>query len=60
MRTPEQGAATAVYLATDPAVAGVTGEYFIDNLPVPPTPAATDDDSARRLWALSEEMVGLG
>jgi NAD(P)-dependent dehydrogenase (short-subunit alcohol dehydrogenase family) len=60
MRTPEQGAATAVYLATDPAVAGVTGEYFIDSRPVPPSPAATDDESARRLWALSEEMVGLG
>jgi len=60
MRTPEQGAATALYLATDPAVAGVTGEYFIDNRPVPPTPAATDDDSARRLWQLSEEMVGMG
>ena len=60
MRTPEQGAATAVHLATDPAVAGVTGEYFIDNRPVPPSPAATDDESARRLWQISEEMVGLG
>ncbi|MFL5382360.1 MAG: SDR family oxidoreductase [Longimicrobiaceae bacterium] len=59
LRTPEQGAATAVYLAADPAVAEVTGEYFIDNLPVPPSPAATDDESARRLWQISEEMVGL-
>jgi NAD(P)-dependent dehydrogenase (short-subunit alcohol dehydrogenase family) len=59
MRTPEQGAATAVYLAADPAVAEVTGEYFIDNLSVPSSPAATDDEAARRLWALSEEMVGL-
>lgn len=59
MRTPEQGAATAVHLATDPSVATVTGEYFIDERPVPPSPAAIDDESARRLWALSEEMVGL-
>jgi NAD(P)-dependent dehydrogenase (short-subunit alcohol dehydrogenase family) len=59
MRTPEQGAATAVYLAADPAAAAFTGEYFIDSLPVRPSPAATDDESARRLWELSEEMVGL-
>lgn len=59
MRTPEQGAATAVHLATDPSVATATGEYFIDERPVSPSPAAMDDESARRLWALSEEMVGL-
>ena len=59
MRTPEQGAATAVYLAADPAAAAFTGEYFIDARPVPPSPAATDDEAARRLWELSEEMVGI-
>jgi retinol dehydrogenase-12/retinol dehydrogenase-13 len=60
MRTPEQGAATAVYLATSPQVATVTGEYFVDERPVAPSPAATDDEAARRLWELSERAVGLG
>ena len=60
MRTPEQGAATAVYLASDPSVAAVTGAYFIDSSPVSPTPDATNDESAHRLWELSERMVGLG
>lgn len=60
MRTPEQGAATAVYLASDPAVAAVTGGYFLDSTPVSPSPDATNDESARRLWELSERMVGLG
>ena len=60
LRTPEQGAATAVYLASDPAVSGVTGEYFIDSLPVSPSPEARNDESARRLWELSERMVGIG
>lgn len=59
MRTPEQGAATAVYLASDPSVAEATGGYFIDSAPVSPAPDATNDESARRLWELSERMVGL-
>jgi retinol dehydrogenase 12 len=59
MRTPEQGAATAVYLAADPSASAFTGEYFIDSRPVPPSPPAMDDASARRLWELSEEMVGV-
>ncbi|HVG45665.1 MAG TPA: SDR family oxidoreductase [Longimicrobium sp.] len=59
MRTPEQGAATAVHLAADPAAAAFTGEYFIDARPVPPSPQAADDEAARRLWELSEEMVGV-
>ncbi len=58
MRTPEQGAATAVHLAAD-AAAAFTGEYFIDSRPVRPAPQATDDEAARRLWELSEEMVGI-
>jgi NAD(P)-dependent dehydrogenase (short-subunit alcohol dehydrogenase family) len=59
MRTPEQGAATAVYLAADPAAAAFTGEYFLDARPVALSPRATDDEAARRLWELSERMVGL-
>jgi retinol dehydrogenase-12/retinol dehydrogenase-13 len=59
MRTPEQGAATAVYLAADPAAAGFTGQYFVDSRPVPLSPPATDDETARRLWELSEAMVGI-
>ncbi|HEX8829939.1 MAG TPA: SDR family NAD(P)-dependent oxidoreductase, partial [Longimicrobium sp.] len=60
MRTPEQGAATPVYLATSPEVATVTGQYFVDERPIPLTPAATDDEAARRLWEISERAVGLG
>ena len=59
MRTPEQGAAAAVYLAADPAAAAFTGQYFIDSRPVPPSLQAMDDEAARRLWELSEQMVGL-
>jgi NAD(P)-dependent dehydrogenase (short-subunit alcohol dehydrogenase family) len=59
MRTPEQGAQTAVYLASSQDVAAVTGEYFRDERPSAVAPAALDDDAARRLWEISERMTGL-
>lgn len=58
MKTPEEGARTAIYLASSPEVEGVTGLYFEDERAVDPAPAALDDEAARRLWAVSEEMVG--
>lgn len=59
IRTPEEGARTAVHLAASPEVAGVTGTYFFDERPARPSSAALEDDDARRLWALSAEMTGL-
>ena len=56
---PEPGAATIVYLASDPAVADVSGEYFFDRQPKRPSHAARDDDAARRLWEESERIAGL-
>lgn len=58
-RDPEKGAETPVYLATSPAVRGVSGEYFVDCERVPSSPASRDEEAARRLWARSAEMVGL-
>lgn len=59
LRTPEKGASTGIHLATDPALADVSGRYFIDGAPVPPTRAGRDDDAAARLWAMSERHAGL-
>jgi NAD(P)-dependent dehydrogenase (short-subunit alcohol dehydrogenase family) len=58
-RNAEEGAETGVYLATSPAVSGVTGEYFVDCQPVSSSPASRDESAARRLWERSAEMVGL-
>ena len=57
--TPEQGAKTSVYLASSPEVEGVTGRYFVKEEPVEPSSAARDEEAARRLWRVSEEMTGL-
>ncbi len=59
MLTPEEGADTVVYLAASPEVQGVSGEYFIQRRPVPPAPAALDDELAQRLWEVSAQIVGL-
>ncbi|MAS34871.1 MAG: short-chain dehydrogenase [Anaerolineaceae bacterium] len=59
MKTPEQGAQTSIYVASSPEAAGQTGLYFSNGHPVQPAPAAQDDEAARRLWAISAEMVGL-
>ena len=58
LRTHEQGASTPIFLASSPEAEGVTGKYWIDERPADPSPAALDDDAARRLWEWSEEMVG--
>lgn len=57
--TPEQGAETSIYLATSPEVEGVTGKYFIKCKAVPSSKVSYDEETARRLWEISEEMTGL-
>jgi NAD(P)-dependent dehydrogenase (short-subunit alcohol dehydrogenase family) len=56
--TAEKGARTSVYLASSPEVDGVTGRYFVRSKEAKPSRAARDDAAARRLWDVSEQMVG--
>ncbi|MGX5657078.1 SDR family NAD(P)-dependent oxidoreductase [Geodermatophilus nigrescens] len=67
MKTPEQGAATSVFLATAPEVAGIGGRYFEDCREAEVVdrlqglhgvvPHALDPVAARRLWDVSQELV---
>ena len=57
--SPAKGARTSVYLASDPAVAGVSGQYFVKCKAKQPKRWARDPEAARRLWLVSEELVGL-
>jgi NAD(P)-dependent dehydrogenase (short-subunit alcohol dehydrogenase family) len=57
--SPEDGAKTIIYLASSPAVAGVSGEYFYKCRPVAPTREAQNDADAARLWQVSEDIAGL-
>lgn len=57
-KTAVQGAATQVYVATDPRLAGVSGYYFEDCNPVEPDgPHMHDDALALKLWQVSEELT---
>ena len=57
--TPEKGAETSVYLASSPEVENVTGKYFANKKPVSSSSASYDEEAARRLWHVSEELTGL-
>ncbi|MFG2100616.1 SDR family NAD(P)-dependent oxidoreductase [Micromonospora echinaurantiaca] len=65
-KTPEQGAATSVLVATSPLLNGVGGRYFEDcqeagpNQPGTRTgyaPYARDPEAAERLWQVTEETL---
>ncbi len=57
--SPAKGARTSIYLASAPEVAGISGEYFVKCKPRQPKRWARDDEAARRLWQVSEVLVGL-
>jgi NAD(P)-dependent dehydrogenase (short-subunit alcohol dehydrogenase family) len=54
---PEQGADTAVWLASSPEVEGVTGKYFIKRKERKVNPQALDNAACARLWEISEQLV---
>jgi|SRR5215207_680364 len=59
MKSPQQGAATSIYLASAPEVEGVTGRYFANRKPRKSSRRSYDAAAAERLWQLSERLVGL-
>ena len=56
---PDVGADTPAWLATSPAVEGVTGRFFVDRAPVETAPHTTDAERCERLWKQSARLVGL-
>lgn len=56
---PEKGAETTIYLASSPEVEGTTGKYFARCKPARSSRESRDADVARRLFELSERLVGL-
>ena len=68
LKSVEPGAATQVYAATAPEIAGKGGAYLADCAVCEVTaeggqyttvmPYAVDPEAAERLWTVSEQMVG--
>jgi NAD(P)-dependent dehydrogenase (short-subunit alcohol dehydrogenase family) len=57
--TPEEGADTLVWLASSPEVASVTGQYFFKRKARKGSRASRDEESAKKLWEVSEKLTGV-
>lgn len=59
VQTPEQGAATAIYVATSDECAHITGEYFYKCKLARSSKRSKDMALARQLWDVSVKITGL-
>jgi retinol dehydrogenase-14 len=57
--TPGQGADTLIYLAASPEVEGVSGKYFVRRKAVRSSPLSYNEEVARRLWQVSEDLTAI-
>jgi NAD(P)-dependent dehydrogenase (short-subunit alcohol dehydrogenase family) len=59
LQSPDRGADTAVYLASSPEVAGVSGQYFAGRKVKRSHPSSRDAASNALMWEASSRLVGL-
>ncbi|HJP61856.1 MAG TPA: SDR family oxidoreductase [Mucilaginibacter sp.] len=57
MITPEQGAETIIYLATQSKLEKQSGKYFIKKKVAKNSAVADDVEARNKLWAISEKLV---
>jgi NAD(P)-dependent dehydrogenase (short-subunit alcohol dehydrogenase family) len=57
MKTPAQGAATSIHLASSPELENVTGLYFVNSKAKNSSERSYDLSAATRLWKVSDELV---
>jgi NAD(P)-dependent dehydrogenase (short-subunit alcohol dehydrogenase family) len=55
--SPESSAKRILYVATSPRLEGVTSKYFSKMHEAKSSPESYDDDAARRLWQVSEQLA---
>ncbi|ARN76476.1 hypothetical protein BST96_17435 [Oceanicoccus sagamiensis] len=59
LNTPEKGARSHIYLSCSPDAENIKGKYFENAKEKAMGKQAFDEQARKRLWALSEEMVGV-
>jgi retinol dehydrogenase 14 len=59
MASPETGARTSIYLASSPDVEGITGKYFGKSKQQMANPISYDQETAKRLWKICEDLTGV-
>ena len=58
-KSPEQGAQTTIHLAVSKELKDMSGLYFSDCKIKEPSKEGQDDGTAKKLWEVSADMVGL-
>ena len=59
LKTPEEGAATSIHLASAPELDRVSGRYFANRRPTRSSARSHDEAAAARLWDVSCELTGI-
>ncbi|NWW80159.1 RDH12 dehydrogenase, partial [Climacteris rufus] len=59
LKTPWEGAQTSIYCAVAEELDSVTGQYFSDCQPAYVSPRGRDDQTAKKLWSVSCELLGI-
>jgi NAD(P)-dependent dehydrogenase (short-subunit alcohol dehydrogenase family) len=55
--SPEKGARTSMFVATDPSLEGTTGKYFEGKSEKAVNALASDPAAREKLWALTERLI---
>ena len=59
IKTPFHGAQTTLYCSLEPSLENESGNYYSDCKRKTPSRDARNEDDQKRLWDISEEVVGL-
>ena len=59
IKSPGQGAATSIPMASSPDLERSTGVYFANSKPKRSSKRSYDEAVAARLWQVSADLVGL-
>jgi NAD(P)-dependent dehydrogenase (short-subunit alcohol dehydrogenase family) len=55
--SPEKGAKTSIYVASAPELEGASGKYFSNRKEVAVTGESLNEEAARRLWQICEQLT---
>ncbi|CAK6975622.1 retinol dehydrogenase 12 [Scomber scombrus] len=59
LKTPQEGAQTSIYCAVAEELHSISGKHFSDCAPAFVAPQGRSEDTARRLWDISCELLGI-
>ncbi len=57
LQTPEKGAKTSIYMCSSTEVDGISGKNFRNCKEKSPKPWATNEETAKKLWRISDKLI---